>query len=117
MHYFLQSPLAGYFLLLELTLQQETHIYTNLHNLQAMFVLFLSSIDNTFILIGQSKQCVQSRRTRRVLKIERYAQRLSHRACMGDATLYSWVTHKMRMIKYGYKYSIGLPSLSLFPQS
>ena len=94
MHYFLQSPLAGYFLLLELTLQRETHIYTNLHNLQAMFVLFLSSIDNTcFILIGQSKQCVQCRRTRRVLKIERYAQRLSHGACMGEATLYSCVTN------------------------
>ena len=32
--------------------------------------LFLSLFHNNFILIGHSKQCVQSRRTRGVLKIE-----------------------------------------------
>ena len=36
--------------------------------------LFLSSFDNNFILIGHSKKCVQSRRTRGVLKIEMCAK-------------------------------------------
>ena len=47
---------------------------------------FLSSLDNDFIFIGHFKQCVQCRTTRGVLKIERYGQRLTHRACMGEAT-------------------------------
>ena len=39
----------------------------------------LSSLDKDFTLIGPLKQCVQSRGTRGVLKIERYAQRLTHK--------------------------------------
>ena len=55
-HYILESSFARIFLILEPTLQQETHIYTNLHNLHTLFLLFLSSFDNNFILIGHSKQ-------------------------------------------------------------
>ena len=40
--------------------------------------------DNDFIFVGQSKQCVRMREPRGVLKIKRYAQRLTHRVCMGD---------------------------------
>ena len=92
MHYILESTFAGIFLFLELILQQETHIYNNLRqfaNLHTLFLLFLSLFHNNFILIGHSKQCVQSRRTRGVLKIERYEQRLTHRACFGNASSYS----------------------------
>ena len=53
-----------------------------------MFAIF-SWIDNNVILISHSKQYVQSQRTRGVLKIERYEQRLTHRACMGEASSYS----------------------------
>ena len=67
-----------------------TTIYINLHNLHTLFLLVLSLFYNNFILIGHSKQCVQSRRTRGVLKIERYEQRLTHRACMEDASSYSY---------------------------
>ena len=38
----------------------------------SLFLLFLSSFDNNFVLLGHSKQCLQSRRTRGVLKVERY---------------------------------------------
>ena len=55
-------------------LYQETHICINLHSL---FLLFFSSFDN-FILIAYFKQCLQSRRLRGVLKVERYPQRLTH---------------------------------------
>ena len=75
MHYILESTFARIFLFLELILNQETHIYTiyiNFHNLHTLFLLFFSLFHNNFILIGHSKQCVQSRRTRGVLKIERY---------------------------------------------
>ena len=40
--------------------------------------------DNDFTLIGQSKQCLRMREPRGVLKIKRYAQRLTHRVCMED---------------------------------
>ena len=40
--------------------------------------------DNDFILIEQSKQCARMREPRGVLKIKRYAQRLTHRFFMGD---------------------------------
>ena len=60
------------------------------NNLHTLFLLFLSSFDSKFILIGHSKQCLQSRRTRSVLKLERYAQRLPHRACMEEAFSFSW---------------------------
>ena len=85
MHYILESTFARIILFLELILQQETHIYNNLHTL---FLLFLSLLHNNFILIGHSKHCVQSRGTRGVLKIERYEQRLTHRACMEEASSY-----------------------------
>ena len=74
MHYILESTFAHIFLFLELTLQQETYVYINLHQFAYIVLLFLSSFDNNFILIGHSKQCVQSWRTRGVLKIERYTQ-------------------------------------------
>ena len=90
MHCILESTFALILLFLEQILQQETHIYTTLHNLHILFLLFLSSLDNNFILIGHSKVWVQSRRARGVLKMERYAQRLTHRACMGEASPYSW---------------------------
>ena len=89
MHYILESTFARIFLFLELILQPETVIYNNLinlHNLHTLFLLFLSLFHNNFILIGHSKQCVQSRRTRGVLKIERYEQRLTHGICMGEAS-------------------------------
>ena len=79
MHYILQSTFAHIFPFLELTLEQDTHIYINLHTL---FVLFLSTFDNNFILFDHSKQCLQSQRTCGVLKIERYTQSLTHRACI-----------------------------------
>ena len=44
----------------------------------------LVTYDNDFILIGQSKQCARMREPRGVLKIKRYAQRLTHWVCMGD---------------------------------
>ena len=66
-----ESTFALIFLFLEPTLQQETHIYINSHNLGTLFLLFLSSLDNDFILIGHFKQCVQCRTTRGILKIER----------------------------------------------
>ena len=93
MHYILESTFARIFLFLELTLQQETHIYINLHQFAQFACIvfaFLSSLDNDFILIGHFKQCVQCRTTRGVLKIERYGQRLTHRACMGETSSYSW---------------------------
>ena len=71
MHYILESTFARIFLFLELILQQETPfttIYINLHNLYTLFLLFLSLFHNNFILIGHSKQCVQSRRSHGVLK-------------------------------------------------
>ena len=40
--------------------------------------------DDDFILIGQSKQCARMREPHGVLKIKRYAQRLTDRVCMGD---------------------------------
>ena len=64
-----------------------TTIYINLHNLHTLFLLFLSLFHNNFVLIGHFKQCVQSRKTCGVLKIERYGQRLTHRACMGRGKL------------------------------
>ena len=67
-----------------------TLIYINSHNLRTLFLLFLSSLDNEFILIGYFKQRVQCRTTRGVLKIEIYWQRLTHRACMGEASSYWW---------------------------
>ena len=76
-HYILESTFAHIFLFLELTLQQETHIYINWHNLHTLLLLFLSSLDNYFLLLGHLKQRVQSRRTRTVLKIERHAQWLT----------------------------------------
>ena len=75
MHYILKSNFARIFRFLELTLQDETLV----------FCTFFSSFDENFILTGHSKQCAQSRRIRSVLKIERYAQRLTHGACMGEA--------------------------------
>ena len=76
-----------------------TTIYINLHNLHTLLLLFLSLFHNNFILIGHSKQCVQSRRTRGVLKIERYEQRLTHRACMGEASSYSWAPEIIYILK------------------
>ena len=75
MHYILESNFSPVFLFLELPLQRETPIYITLHTL---FVLFLSLFNNNCILIGHSKQFVQSGRTRGVLKIERYVQMLTH---------------------------------------
>ena len=70
------------FLFLERTLEQETRIDINLHNLydlNTVLLLYLSSLDNDFTLIGLLKQCVKSRGTRGDLTIERYAQRLTHK--------------------------------------
>ena len=39
---------------------------------------------NDFILFGQSTQCARMLGPRGVLKIKRYAQRLTHRVYMGD---------------------------------
>ena len=84
MHCILESTFARIFLFLELTLQKETRIYINLHTL---FLLILSSFDNNFIMIGHFETVrVQSRRTCGVLKIKRYARRLTYRDCMGKAT-------------------------------
>ena len=72
--------------------RESAYIYINLHNLRilhTLFLLFLSSFDDVFILIGHSKQCVQSRRARGILKIERYAQRLTHMTCIGEERSYS----------------------------
>ena len=82
--YIHESTFARIFLFLELTLQQETHIYINLQTLicRHCFCYFGRALTITLF--------VQSRRTRGVLKIERYGQRLTHRACMGDASSYSW---------------------------
>ena len=88
MHYILESTFARIFLFLEPTLQQETDIYINSHNLRILFLLFLSSLDNEFILIGYFKQRLQCLTTSSVLKIEIYGQRLTHRACMGEASSY-----------------------------
>ena len=86
-HYILESTFAHIFLFLELTLQQKTRIYINWHYLHTLFLLFLSSLDNYFLL-GHLKQCVQSWRTSSVPKIERYGKRLTHRACMGEVSSY-----------------------------
>ena len=92
MHYILESTFASVFLFLELILKQETHIYNDSRQF-AQFAhigfAILSLFHNNFILIGHSKHCVHSRRTRGVLKIERYEQRLTHRACIGEASSYS----------------------------
>ena len=85
MHYILESTFARIFQFFELILQLEPYIYINLHTL---YLLFLSSLDDDFILIGHFKQYVECRTTRGVLKIERYARRLTHRACMGEASSY-----------------------------
>ena len=58
MHYIRESTFALIFPFLELTLQQETHVYINLHKFHALFLLFLSSFYNNFIPIGHSKECV-----------------------------------------------------------
>ena len=82
MYYILESTFARIFLFLELALQQGTHIYINLHSfaqcticMHCFCYIFLSSFGNIFILIGHSKQCMQSRRTRGVLKIEKYTRK------------------------------------------
>ena len=59
MHYIHESTFARIFVFLERTLQQEIHIYTNFHNLYTLFLPFLSSFENNFILIGHCKQFEQ----------------------------------------------------------
>ena len=56
-----------------------TSIYINLHDLNTVLLLYLSSLDKDFTLIGLLKQCLQSRGTSGVLKKERYEQRLTHK--------------------------------------
>ena len=76
--------------------KQETNIYINLRLFAQFacifFLLFMYSFDKTFILIGHCKHCALSRRTRGVLKIERYVQRLTHKAFIGEAISYSWAS-------------------------
>ena len=55
MQYILDSTFPRFFLFLELNLQQETQIYTININLQTLFLLLLSFLDNYFILIGHLK--------------------------------------------------------------
>ena len=66
------------------------HQFTSFCTIWVHCFQVLSSFDNNLIMIGHPKQCVQIRRTRGVLKIERYAQRLTHRACTGEASSNSW---------------------------
>ena len=75
MQWIFESTFARIFLVLERTLEQETRIY----DLNTVLLLYLSSLENDFTLIGLLKQCVQSRGTRGVLKIERYAESLTHK--------------------------------------
>ena len=63
----------------------DSHLHqfsSNLHNLQTLLLLFFSSFDNNFIPIVHSNHCVQNRKPRGLLKIVRYSQRLTHRACI-----------------------------------
>ena len=93
MHFVFNSIFACIFLFLFRTNPSGLLTFTSvdivLHNLLTLFLLFSSSFDNNFILIGHSKQCVQSPRTGGALKTERCAQMLTHGACMGEASSYS----------------------------
>ena len=53
-------------------------------------------LESTFVCIFLYCELVQGRRTRGVLKIERYAQRLAQRACMEEASSYSWAPNNTR---------------------
>lgn len=101
-HYILESTLARIFLILDLTLQQGTHLYIDSH---ALSLLLLSSFQYNFILIGHSNQSVQSRRNRGILSIERYAQGLTHMACTGEASSYScmcsWRHNNLKILPFG----------------
>ena len=88
MHCILESTFARIFLFLELTLQKETRIYINLHTL---FLLILFSFDNNFISIGHSKRCERSRTICAVLKIKKYARRLTLRDCID--LIHKWRSH------------------------
>ena len=61
-----------------------------------------------FILIGYFKQRVHCRTTRGVLKTEIYGQRLTHRACMGEASSYWWAPGKgcLVWLKYWTSFAI-----------
>ena len=91
MHYILESTFARILLFIELPFLQggfnlpQKSVSANVR-IQAPAAKGEERItyDNGFILIGQSKQCARMRETRGVLKIKRYAQRLTHRVCMGD---------------------------------
>ena len=71
MHYILESTFARTFIILELPLQREIHINLHCTFLHILFFVLLTSFDNNLIMIGNSKQCLRSRKTRGVLKIER----------------------------------------------
>ena len=91
MHYILESTFARILLFLELPFLQggfnlpRKSVSANVR-IQAPAARGEELIrhDNDFILIGQSKQRVRMREPHGVLKIKRYAQRLTHRFCMGD---------------------------------
>ena len=87
-HYILETTFAPIFLSIFRTNpsaeDSQLHKVTSIYAICIhCFCYFLSSFDNNFIMIGRSKQCTRSQRTRGGLKIERYAQSLTHRACMG----------------------------------
>ena len=72
MHNILESTFAHIFLYLEITLQRQvTHIYITLNqSAQFAYIVFaiFSLFNDSFLLIGHSKQCWQSRR---ILMIEK----------------------------------------------
>ena len=75
-----------------------------------LFLLFLSSLDNDFILIGHFKQCVQCRTTRGALKIERYRQRLTQGYSAYGGS-YSWAPDGVET----YHFTLHSNQLSHFP--
>ena len=49
-----------------------------------MYIYCFGSFNSNSLLIAHSKQCVPTRKTRGIIKIKRFAQRLTNRACTGD---------------------------------
>ena len=92
MHYILESTFARIILFFRTNPSGGDSRDINLHQFEqfAYIVLLFSSIfvrqwlysDWPFKTVGAEPE--------NVLKTERYTQRLTHRACMGDASSYSW---------------------------
>ena len=90
MHYILESTFPCFSIFRTNPSEGDSHFHPLFCTICIGCFCYLSSFDNNCILIGHSKHCVQSRRTRGVLKIERYPLRLTLKACMGEASSYSW---------------------------